>query len=100
MSEREKKDPDGWLTGLYRTGVLAGVGALLWFNTHFTPAEKFEAYRESHREWDEQVVKRLEGSIADTRSGLSRIETKLDVLLREHKQVMAVHKQMLEERYQ
>jgi len=80
-----------WVIGTYRVGITIGVSSIIWLQTTFISKERFLEYNLAHDKLEAATVLRLEASIADTKAAVSRIETKVDLLLREHRAVMRVN---------
>jgi len=85
-----------WITNTYRAGVVAGIGAILWANIHYVPTQRFEDFKEAHAE----SMKQFAESIRENKASMIRLEAKIDVLLREHKQAMLYQKRLLEDLYE
>lgn len=76
MSQRAKS----FGIGLYRAGLAAGVGFLVWMQGQFVTRDKFEDYKSSVDEYRRSVERHAAELNAATRDRLERIERKIDRL--------------------
>jgi hypothetical protein len=74
---------------LYRSAVVGGICGLLWMQSHFMTREFFMVYRDNQQQHEVELMKRID-----------KLETKVDILLRESKIAMGVRKKAMEDRYE
>lgn len=74
---------ENWLTGLYRSGVLAGILAVMWMQSHFITKNENNLRWENHDELRDNLLVELRTSIRDAKDSIQRVEIKLDNILRQ-----------------
>ncbi len=84
------KDQGGiFVLNLYRSAVVAGISSLLWMQSHFMTREFFLVYKDNQERHDTELLRRID-----------KLENKIDVLMRENKQVMNYQKRLMEDMYE
>lgn len=74
---------DNWLTGLYRSGVLVGIMAVIWMQSNFITKNENSLRWDNHDVLRDNLVTELRTSIRDAKDSIQRVEMKLDNIMRQ-----------------